>query len=269
MEDFKYKTHAMVKKAKRLFAYKTQRNSNMLFESQKNFFDPDRCPKEIRSGILEYTAINNYYNYGNIGGLRVVCKDWQSLVDQDKIKQYVESVVYQRFLRGKLIYRPKEESDEGRIDLPIIELDNPLEGTFDLSKCGSSGKYLTISTGYPRKERRAGDAGKVEIWFVPRFSMKKEMTTKATPFDSIFNSWKENVEVGVIWTWGGDLNLLDYDYLITENMDNLAKDSLNDKWFFNAKSSYWRWSSLESEKFHILFSSSDSDEYLVWGCPDN
>ena len=89
--------------------------------------------------------------------------------------------VYERFLKGKLIYKPQEGSDVGRIDLPIAALANPLEGTFDLSKCGDAGNYFSISTGY-RKQKIAKNESKVEIWFAPRFLIEKELKTTASHF---------------------------------------------------------------------------------------
>ena len=76
--------------------------------------------------------------------------------------------IYERFRNGVLIYRPKKGSDEGMIKLRIADLENPLDGTFDLSRCGHVMKYLSISTGY-RKRKKVENASKVEIWFAPRF----------------------------------------------------------------------------------------------------
>ncbi|MBL8677229.1 MAG: hypothetical protein JNJ47_07430, partial [Alphaproteobacteria bacterium] len=75
--------------------------------------------------------------------------------------------VYERFLRGILVYRPQEGSDVGMIEMPIADLANPLEGIFDLSRCGDAGNYLSIATGY-RKGKKAENANKVEVWLAPR-----------------------------------------------------------------------------------------------------
>lgn len=69
--------------------------------------------------------------------------------------------IYRRFLGGKLIYT--DPSSKAKKELPIRALANPLEGTFDLSGCGDTGTYLSISTGY-RKAQKAENASKVEIW---------------------------------------------------------------------------------------------------------
>lgn len=129
--------------------------------------------------------------------------------------------IYQRFLKGVLIYRPQQGSDVGRIDLPIAALGNPLEGMFDLSQCGDAGKYLSISTGY-RKGMKAENANKVEIWLAPRFLIKKELKTTAAHFQKIMGNWNDNNPVGMFWTWGGWSDLEYYDSLITENMYTLS-----------------------------------------------
>ena len=67
--------------------------------------------------------------------------------------------IYLRFIKGKLIYKPDQETDIGRIEIPFGVLPNPLEGTFDLSECGDAGKYLSVSTGY-RKGKKAENSSK-------------------------------------------------------------------------------------------------------------
>jgi hypothetical protein len=112
--------------------------------------------------------------------------------------------IYLRFLNGKLIYRPTEGSDVGKIELPIAALSNPLEGEFDLSRCGDTGQYLSINTGY-RKGKKTANASKVEIWFVPRFVVEKELRATATHFQKIMTAekWPESAPIGIFWTWGG------------------------------------------------------------------
>lgn len=133
--------------------------------------------------------------------------------------------IYQRFLGGKLIYRPQEGSDVGRIEMPISALQNPLEGTFDLSQCGDTGKYLNISTGY-RKEKRPENVNKVEIWFAPRFLIEQELQTTASHFQGIMGNWYDTAPVGIFWTWGRWNNLSDYDYLVTLTMNDFYSDNL-------------------------------------------
>lgn len=39
-------------------------------------------------------------------------------------------LIYQRFLNGKLIYKPNKDNDIGKVELRIADLANPLQGTF-------------------------------------------------------------------------------------------------------------------------------------------
>lgn len=143
--------------------------------------------------------------------------------------------VYERFLRGTLIYRPQEGSDVGQIELPISALKNPLEGEFDLSKCGNAGQYLSINTGY-RKGHRPENANKVEIWFTPRFLVDKEMPQLAQNhhIKSIIGNWDAaRAPIGIFWTWGGwnAGDQLSYgDYLTKESMDELGSENLAKKY---------------------------------------
>jgi GTP-binding protein EngB required for normal cell division len=137
--------------------------------------------------------------------------------------------IYERFLKGTLVYTPRGlnglSNPAGMMTLPIKELANPLEGTFDLSRCGDTGKYLSIATGY-RKGKKPENTNKVEIWFAPRFLIEKELNGTAAHFKPIIENWKQEVSVGMFWTWGGWDSMLDYDYLTTENIGNLSKIDL-------------------------------------------
>jgi hypothetical protein len=169
-------------------------------------------------------------------------------VEQQSIKQEAEMIklnmplvakgheaIYQRFLRGVLIFRPQTNSEVGRVDLRVSDLVNPLEGTFNLAQCKDScfdceiGKYLSISTGY-RKMKKPENANKLEIWLTPKFLIGNELTTTAKHFRDIYGNWSDSAPVGFFWTWG-ECNHLDcYDYLTTENMDNLSKNNLSANW---------------------------------------
>jgi len=170
--------------------------------------------------------------------------------------------IYQRFLNGLLIYRPMKGSDVGMITLPISELRNPLEGTFDLSRCGDTGKYLSISTGY-RKRKKPENAGKIEIWLAPRFLIEKELNTTAKHFQAIFpTKWNANAPVGMFWTWSGDAALSSMDYLTTESMNNLSRVAFNEIWKKRRPHGGWTaWSRCWSFYATIV---SYEGAYFVW-----
>lgn len=120
--------------------------------------------------------------------------------------------VYERFLMGVLVYRPTEGSDVGKIELPIAALANPLDGTFDLSKCGETGRYLSIATGY-RKTMQAANANKVEIWITPRFLVEKDISGPACHYAPIMSDWDDHtVPVGLFFNWGGAADVKAFDH---------------------------------------------------------
>ena len=143
--------------------------------------------------------------------------------------------IYKRFLKGKLVYRPNEGSDVGKIELPIAALTNPLDSSFDLSKCGDTGKYLSINTGY-RKGKTPANANKVEIWFTPRFLVDKEMPQLAANHHirAISKNWDAaRAPIGIFWTWGGwdAKDEMGYcDYLTTESWDEMGSGNLLEKY---------------------------------------
>jgi hypothetical protein len=138
--------------------------------------------------------------------------------------------IYERFLKGKLIYKPNPNSYKGQAELPISALANPLEGVFDLSKCGDTGQFLSISTGY-RKEKKRKNARKVEIWFTPRFLVEKELNTTTGHFKTLIPAnWPETAQIGIFWTRGDWDNLDCYDHLTNQNMDALGGNDLYQQW---------------------------------------
>lgn len=212
----------------------SQKKRRRLEEIRENLFEG--FPKEMICLILEQAAINidNVLGLDNTSPLKLVCKKWDSIVNKDFVHRAIQSTcellgygeIYQRFYNGKLIYRPNKKSDVGMVTLPISALANPLKGTFDLSQCGDTWKYLSISTGY-RKGKRPENEDKVEIWFAPRFLIEKELNTTAKHLSAIFPSkWPVSAPVGMIWTWGATDSPDNFDYLTTKNMVDLSKIDL-------------------------------------------
>lgn len=137
---------------------------------------------------------------------------------------------YRRFYLGKLVYKPDPNSDVGRIELSIKDLVNPLDGTFDLSQCGDSGKYLSIATGY-RTGKNPENDDKVEVWIAPRFLIEKNLETSATHFKPIMRDWNASTApVGVFWTWGGWDNMESFDYLTTNSCEDISDSTIYEKW---------------------------------------
>lgn len=199
----------------------------------------DSCPVEIKHKILTEVVKDNYVNLGStdfiksVHPLRVVCKQWSSIINKDFMHHAMVlgcELICPEFLNGKLIYRPNGEINDGKIELKISDLWNPLKGTFNLSPCGNTDQYLSISTGY-RKEKKPENANKLEIWLTPRFLVKKELDTTAGHLQAIFPSkWQESAKVGMLWTSGAWDRMNWYDYLTTENMDDLSKINLYENW---------------------------------------
>jgi hypothetical protein len=131
--------------------------------------------------------------------------------------------VYQKFLRGKLVYKPNKDNNEGMKEFRISDLANPLSGTFDIRGCGDSDKYLSISTGF-RTEKNPANEEKVEVWIVPQFVLQKDSRSKlyndflqaqkthrGKPFAVLFNlgGWKsDNYDHGVTGVVGSELDSL-------------------------------------------------------------
>ena len=220
---------------------------------------------DIKNHILQIVCISNlkeidkFDKLKKIGNplklIKLVCKDWKSIVDGNKPFAFANEVIrsaysltddefkiYQRFVKGKLIYRPERNSDKGVIEHKISDLWNPLKGTFNLSQCGRTAQHLSISTGY-RQEKKAENVYKAEIWLTPRFLVDKELHGTASYFKNIFpDKWAYSAAVGIIWTWGSWENSSDkFDYLTTENMDNLSKNNLYENWYKSWRGSVGVW----------------------------
>jgi len=149
-------------------------------------------------------------------------------VDNSIIREEIPSIalghedIYERFINGRLFYEDREIAKIKN----IINHDS-LEGTFDLSLCGNAVQYLSIHAGY-RKRKNPANANKVEIWFVPRFLVEKELDTTAVHLRPIMNKW--TAPVGTFWNWGEWDDLVSYDYLVSEEFSNFSDGNLYEKW---------------------------------------
>lgn len=204
----------------------------------------------------------------------LVCKDWNNIVNNkdEQIKHRIkkswlrglyniidpkEVEIFEQFYNGKLIYRPNPQSDEGMVTLYISALKNPLEGAFDLSNCGDTGK-LNIATGY-RKRMISSNSKKAEIWFTPWFLVDKEMSQLAPNHHirTASGDWDAaRAPIGIFWTWGGwdaAEHMAYCDYLTTASMEALGSENLLKKYVRASHMGAGPAMGLASQKFHISF----------------
>jgi hypothetical protein len=238
-----------IKRTLELDTVSNNKPQNIQMEEISILFDKfDYFPMDIKREILKIVSISNLKEVDNVELLKLgnplkliklVCTGWENIVEGDKPLDFANEVirsaysltndefnVYQRLVKGKLLYKPKKKSDVGMIELPTSQLWNPLEGTFDLSQCEDAGKYLNISTGY-RKEIKAENANKFEVWLAPRFLVGKELTTTAGHLQDIYGNWNESASVGIFWTVG-PWDLADYTYETTQTLEQLSKSNFSD-----------------------------------------
>lgn len=211
--------------------------------------DGTELPKELRGCVVKQAAYAQCVEEKipvtlnkTLGNLALVCKEWCTFTKDEMevnkpswkawhgITSKYEDI-YQQFLNGTLIYRPKPQSDEGMITLKISDLTNPLRGKFDLSQCGDTGKYLNIATGY-RKAQAPENSNKVEIWLTPRFLIDKEMPRLA-PDHHIRTTSKNwgiaRAPFGIFWTWGAwnaGTNMAYCYYLTNKTLEELSSKNL-------------------------------------------
>lgn len=135
---------------------------------------------------------------------------------------------YDLFLSKILTYKPNKYNDIRRVDIPIRSLANPLDGTFDLSGFGDTGRYISIHTGY-KKAKIPANANKVEIWLTPKFLVEANLGGDAAWMSGIMASWEQ--PYGIIWSWGNvDVEGVVFDYLVSgESLLDKSKN-LHEKW---------------------------------------
>ncbi|MBX9703462.1 MAG: hypothetical protein K2Q34_05075 [Alphaproteobacteria bacterium] len=178
--------------------------------------------KEVCQDPYEKAHQDFQNQYGN--WLLLLDKYVQYLKKCQPLRHLIDGheAVYRRFINGKLIYKPNRDNEVDRIEIPFSILSSPLEGTFDLSdksKFGDIGDKISISAGY-RKEQKAENKGKVEVWIVPKFVVEKNLATTAKHLATILDKFTS--PVGVFWTWGKWNNMDCYDYLTSQNFDELS-----------------------------------------------
>lgn len=206
----------------------------------KDSGDFSKLPAFLKQEILKYVFLETDKKEGfgkTYHNLSLVSKNFKVIVEKNVAKwicgtPYLspqnEEVFWSLVKKGNLIHTDPKTRKE--TVLPISALPNPLEGEFDLSKCGDTGQYLSINMGY-RNKMNSKNAKKVEIWVAPRFLIEKELNANASHFQPIMDTWEqEQAPVGMFWTWGGWDKLDWYDYLTSSTTDELSKINLLENW---------------------------------------
>lgn len=182
---------------------------------------------DIEEKILRIASTNTVLELGRPTFLKEVCKHWNSVINKKFVHKSIlsmytlskdESKIYERFLNGKLFYKTAIEEGD-RVTSQISDLWNPLKGTI------YENDKLIISAGYS-EGKQTENANKLSIWFVPRFLIEKELTTIASHFRDIYETWSADAPIGIFWRWGRRGALIHYDYLTTKDLDELANQNL-------------------------------------------
>ena len=134
-----------------------------------------------------------------------------------------------------MVFFPKKGSDVGKIELLIADLPNPLQGEFNLSECGDTGKLVSISTGY-HTGKNPGNAEKIEIRIVLRFLIEQSLTTTAGHFKGIMSNWPSTVPVGIFYRFGGWSSLEWMDYLTNDPLEKIGDKNLYEKYQYSDNS---------------------------------
>ena len=209
-------------------------------------------PDDVKPLIVFHAAFEQCLGNELPMNLALVCTNWFKII-QEQMEEgqpcykawygiFGHEEIYETFLKGVLLYIPIPNSDTGMITLKISELKepsseetsykllkkNPLEGTFDISKCGDEGKYFVISTGY-RKRINPKNERKTEIWIAPHFMIEKQIAN-APHLQCIMGNWDGNaVPVGVLVSWSGNLNE-DFDYCTSQGLNLISENNLYNIW---------------------------------------
>jgi hypothetical protein len=155
--------------------------------------------------------------------------------------------IYQRFINGKLIYKPDPNSDAGKREFPFSQFANTLEGEINLSgltfkdyydnnKIKDVDDFLRIKLGY-RKVKENDE--KTTVWIVPKFVVEDSLNNRtvgglfsnitgkksvAEHYRSIMSNWSS--EIGIFWTWGNH-DLAWCDHVLNKHVDKILSKNLD------------------------------------------
>jgi hypothetical protein len=137
-----------------------------------------------------------------------------------------------QFLNGKLMYKPTQDNEEGKIDFKISDLKSPFAGKFDLSQCGDASKYLPIMADF-REKKPEENKDKVEVWFAPRFLIEKFQCSTAKHFKPILGEWDgKTTPLGLFFTLGSWENLSWYEYVTDKRSTQTSNKNLYVSWWY-------------------------------------
>jgi hypothetical protein len=208
----------------------------------------DRMPKDIMQEMSKHV---------NPRHLITICKHWYSVMREGNIPQGAElhystmnpfmqkcmNTYWENlFYNGILQYTPTDGSKGVTSKFSGLK---DKDGTFDLSTCGDTGKYLVITTNMDRFFKiQEENKDKTVILITPR-SLVEQRTAPDHPFATHMAGWDaDNAPVGMFWRWGNDKNLAWVDSLTTEKMMGISACNLFENWRKSARShaerSPWR-----------------------------
>ncbi len=157
-------------------------------------------------------------NWKNIAktGMQVNTPLWKIL---HGIETPEDEAIFQIFSKAKLVYKPDQNSDKGKIELLFSEFANPFNDTFDLSKCGNANEYIRITTSpsaFLAVEDTYGNSFKTIVLIAPHFLINKYKYNSTTPkhFEQTLQNWnKAEVPFGIFY---GSSASSDYSNVKTE-----------------------------------------------------
>lgn len=138
---------------------------------------------------------------------------------------------YRNFLASKLVYRPTTGSDVNMIELRVANLGDPLDDTFDLSKCGSVSQHLKVVTGL-RTGYSPVDSNKLVVRICPHFVAVNFVQTDGDSVDTLCNTiakWNgAKCPIGLFWTAGSSTASYRFVYATDSSPELMARKTLNE-----------------------------------------
>ncbi len=211
-----------------------------LYASQQE--SPELLP-EIKAKIIPDSIPGNK----NPTALACVNKDWNKVFTYENqvnrptwkalwkalhgIETPEDEKAFQIFLNGKLVYKPNENNDEGKIEWLFSKLEKLHNGVFDFSKLGEIYNYLRITTSISTFfEVEDVNNYKLNVIIVPHYLINKFISTTAKQFAGIMPSWdKDTAPVGIFWRMSCWKDILGFYYLTTESIAELSDKNMYEK----------------------------------------